>query len=1048
MKSHLAACSEGVHTTAGLANILIQSLPHFPGSFGPTFCADVCASATDWSKNHHVHSSYTTSPSDILPISCPAALAYIQARILAENLASVNGAVAVFTLVLRGLNFLYGACAPTSGPEVLTSSQADSVLRIWLLCVTFLGLDLSFTFSAVCASLADKAVNYQGEVVSRRRDLVAAQVLPAWPAQSYTCQLPVADFVTEELRDDLLCPSRCLLDKSMWPKVTPRSKVHATDSEWYSLVKAGVALGLFAEVAEADIFRDQHGALVLNGAMGVDKYKMVDGVEVHLLRFISIFVPINSFMRRLRGDSDFLPYLNQLGSYLLGPDDELIVDSEDMESCFNLFQLPEAWKGFCAFSKQVPRSAWGGPASEMGYVCIRSVPMGWVGAVDLMQNMARRLVFSTCGVHPSTEMRKDKGVPPEDVAVVCMDGFDFLRRVPLGPDPEACESPEHAAFVETCARLNIPLNAGKSLVSSAKAQILGGEFDGKQGALRHNPTKGHQLFWKSVALATQAEWSLAAVQHWAGLACFAAGFRRPIFSVLQEVFTFITDARWDTCATLQPPAAVVDEVLVFCSLLPLCFSNLRAPIWSEISCSDASERGGGAGIASRFTGMFAPGVADRAEASAAVLVEESCRGPDHGVFLCQVCQSSHPVTSVGWTSCFYCHVKVCGLKCVLTHQSHCGPPIASLGKFGEGFGDGHGKLSLCVSSLGVGVLTPFRESLRKHDTVDAGLDPPSCFFEHWTLLRDRMPVHSHHQVEYGRQRVFTRRLCFCLERLKQRLTLGGVCVVELSASGFAWECNDLWHCIELAGVFCTTVEFANSHVCLVHNCFPLHRAFLDVGVQTVATFLVRYASVVEKVSRSSNGSSLPIVPSARQEWLCTALRKASNRLGAELETSSLLTYLVNMVGAITIGQETEHLHEMLRMADYRGSDVRIDSQVILDHGVQVWPYPAFVWDWSVTQSYPWKYEQHINVLEFAAFLNFLRSRGCDCSFQRCRFFHVFDSRVVSCVVAKGRSSSRLLNRLSRKVCSLLLASDVYVLPLWTISGWNFADEASRQFDHG
>ena len=60
-----------------------------------------------------------------------------------------------------------------------------------------------------------------------------------------------------------------------------------------------------------------------------------------------------------------------------------------------------------------------------------------------------------------------------------------------------------------------------------------------------------------------------------------------------------------------------------------------------------------------------------------------------------------------------------------------------------------------------------------------------------------------------------------------------------------------------------------------------------------------------------------------------------------------------------------------------------------------------------------------------------------------RFFHILDSRVSSCVLAKGRSSSVLLNRILRRVASVLLAADLVVLPLWTISAWNYSDYGSR-----
>ena len=95
------------------------------------------------------------------------------------------------------------------------------------------------------------------------------------------------------------------------------------------------------------------------------------------------------------------------------------------------------------------------------------------------------------------------------------------------------------------------------------------------------------------------------------------------------------------------------------------------------------------------------------------------------------------------------------------------------------------------------------------------------------------------------------------------------------------------------------------------------------------------------------------------------------------------------------------------------------------------------------QSYSWDSVQHINVLELAAVLNFLRFAARDLEWANLRVFHIVDSRVVSCVLAKGRSSSKLLNRLLRRICSVLVACDLYILPLWTISQWNFGDIPSR-----
>ena len=88
------------------------------------------------------------------------------------------------------------------------------------------------------------------------------------------------------------------------------------------------------------------------------------------------------------------------------------------------------------------------------------------------------------------------------------------------------------------------------------------------------------------------------------------------------------------------------------------------------------------------------------------------------------------------------------------------------------------------------------------------------------------------------------------------------------------------------------------------------------------------------------------------------------------------------------------------------------------------------------------------MLELIAFFNYLRACVLKVDCHSKRFLHVVDSRVVSCVLAKGRSSSSKLNRTLRRVAALALASDVYLLPMWTLSRWNFADSGSRAVGPG
>ena len=145
------------------------------------------------------------------------------------------------------------------------------------------------------------------------------------------------------------------------------------------------------------------------------------------------------------------------------------------------------------------------------------------------------------------------------------------------------------------------------------------------------------------------------------------------------------------------------------------------------------------------------------------------------------------------------------------------------------------------------------------------------------------------------------------------------------------------------------------------------------------------------------------------------------------------------------GKEAEHLAYVLEFCDFRGSEVSLRDGTISEGNRQLIPYPAIVWAWRSVQAYIWHQPHHINVLELVAFFNYFRACVRKPENHSSRILHVVDSRVASCVIAKGRSSSSNLNRVLRRAGALMLASDVYVLPLWTVSGWNFADAGARAF---
>ena len=191
------------------------------------------------------------------------------------------------------------------------------------------------------------------------------------------------------------------------------------------------------------------------------------------------------------------------------------------------------------------------------------------------------------------------------------------------------------------------------------------------------------------------------------------------------------------------------------------------------------------------------------------------------------------------------------------------------------------------------------------------------------------------------------------------------------------------------------------------------------------------------------GQAFPAMHEDRSIWVYNQLINSTRGLSHDINSSAATRQIMSWLDEMVPGSEAAHLNSLYRVIDLRGSDVRLDIKSVLNAGRQTMPYPAFAWDWTAIQSYSWAVGQHINVLELIAFFNYVRGVICRSEFASIRFFHVLDSMVSSSVIAKGRSSSKILNRTLRRLSGLILAGDLYPLPLWTVSGWNFSDSGSR-----
>lgn len=316
------------------------------------------------------------------------------------------------------------------------------------------------SIEVVDKELARKGHNYDGTSYVEMEELVPSKVLECWPKRGEAAVARLEDFLDGETKGLVLTPQETLLPREEWPEKIPKSYVRATDADWEELVTEGVKLGLFQECPEEEILVDQAGRKILNGAGAVVKMKG----DRTLQRFISIFVPLNSVSKKIEGDEATLPYVGQVNLVNVPDECELVVDSEDMASAFNLFGMPKGWRGLFVYEKQVPARCFGHSSDKPTFVSLKTVPMGWVSAVGTVQAAIRHLAFSIAKLPGSAEVQKWKELPADNKLILYLDSIDQLRIVSKAMLKlvEGQESEEHRRFREACESKGLPTNAAKA----------------------------------------------------------------------------------------------------------------------------------------------------------------------------------------------------------------------------------------------------------------------------------------------------------------------------------------------------------------------------------------------------------------------------------------------------------------------------------------------------------------------------------------------------------------------------------------------------------
>ena len=788
-------------------------------------------------------------------------------------------------------------------------------------------------------------------------------------------------------------------------------------------------------------------------------------------------------------------------------DEGLYLDSEDLQSAFNLFAMPDCWLPYLAYSKKFDSAAFGLPPGTLMRPALSVVPMGWHSAVALVQEAVRNVVFEKARIPRQYSIEKRRRLPEEKIfTIVYLDNFDeihVVKSLDLELQQEGGElSPHHSQFIAACDEAGLPRNLGKQLIHAFAGGLQGGELDGTRGVLKLAADKLRCYIELSLALLSRTRWSEFYLRHWTGKTAFLATFKRSMFSGIANIFTAIELSRK---GPINPTPEVIDEIMCLMIQAPLAEVNLKAVISPEISCTDASPTGGGSAIATTFKDGPEPH-------GPLAFFDGRCQSCGHDF------SANIPTKSEGrkqYPCSVSCGAILCSVRCSIQHRkAGCARDMFACPLFGERFSGPNYPLTKAVALAGIGVQPPLdilvdddpwdfstAEGKQRWDEYEV---EPGLLSEHFApecktfsaargrpaitttgrwiagpraLRSDLKPWGLDHlspqeQVKVRRGNSMAKR---SLRGLKAAFDGDRFGVLEHPYSSHLWSTPEAIELAEREDVYhtyfsaCCFGGARTKWTSLLHNVAELHDELhkptcpghadllpyeihdeegglrFDTEAEAEYTWglCTAYACGLKRAMQRRTSVPFGLCPWDGRAAILAALQRSTRGLQRNEVAESATTEVMRVLRTMRPGSTSGPCFERFAFV---GPEVRFEAVPEDGSTTILAPYPAFRWQWKTKLSYPWKHPQHINVLEVSAFLVEFRRRVRDLAALGTRFFNITDSQVGFFTMSKGWSKAPRLNRLLRRINAVILMSQAMPIHLWTISKWNFADAPSRRFE--
>ena len=463
--------------------------------------------------------------------------------------------------------------------------------------------------------IGDLSVSYGGEVVEKARMMSWKQIEPGLPPPGKGGLLNAVDFCDEWVATHLLDAELSRKADSEIPEPLPFATVRASEGEWNVIAAELVRRGVARVMAPEDIatFKQQK---ILNGAFGVVKPSKWVGDpadNLPVLRFIMDFRAANAVHRMLPGGVSSLVGAAKWQTFCLKTGEILVSSGDDLVSCFYLFKLPFSWSRYFTFRTPVKRKFLGlaGNGDDWVYIASQVLPMGWAAAVTVMQHMHRNMALRMDGLPVSREIHRERPMPEretklssafwnlyvDDLTIMEILNEEMMLELQSGSSGKMSELQDRMQKVYD--RLGVPYSTDKSTCREERCEKLGALVDGAKGVLGITSVRALDFLSLCLFLLGQEKVPTKWMQIVLGKFVHLVQFRRPLFTFVKHGWRRIQS--FSHGGPLDPHE--VDEIFRLCMVLPLCYTNLKAGVASRVTCSDASEYGGGICISTGLTSL-------------------------------------------------------------------------------------------------------------------------------------------------------------------------------------------------------------------------------------------------------------------------------------------------------------------------------------------------------------------------------------------------------------------------------------------------------------